>query len=352
MGSGWSFLNSLGRQMADDIQREILRESDQAREICWGWGEKFRKKDGKNDKCPYFEANEWECELLRNKAPIRSVFGQRCLSELEFYIRARRILKKYPKRLKGEHFDLTDFIHGRHDDEHNFKGILDDWASVPGIHYMYSHINKRLYQYIETGLRTRKLVPGVKTCGTCIYRAQTPPHMCELEQFSKSVGAKYNPNFGTERLSSDKKCSGYKPLAVFQDSLNEQIYTTDNEGEIVRFEETHKILPRQASLAEALRDVPALFAALKTCAQNARTPGKAKIFDRWLEDNLLLFNIFCENPDISEPDAKGKLLDLRVKSGSGNARNNYSEKLRTDEKKLQNCISGEMPCQSKVSNHD
>ena len=61
--------------MAEEQEREVLRESDLARKICKGEGELFN-----GERCEHFDVLTWECKLLRDN-PIEAVYEKRCLPE-------------------------------------------------------------------------------------------------------------------------------------------------------------------------------------------------------------------------------------------------------------------------------
>jgi len=326
-----------GRQMANDSEREILRESDQARKICLGQGNKF-----KGEKCEHFDLEVWECKLLRNN-PIEAVYNKRCLPKREFYARAHIILTHYPEHLRDEDVDLEEFIHGRHDKERDRKGILEYNVRVAAIHYMYSLINRSLAQEIERILKNKGLVPTVRQCGNCVHRSSADPHICQLEEIPTKAGGKplYNPHFGTERGVSDKACDWHRRIAFFGNPLDQEgPFAKDEHGNTVRLERGSRTYPREIAQAEAPRDVRILFKALRKCMLGASSPKKAEVFKRWLVDNAYIYRHLSGR---NYEAAKSRLLDKRT--GSKEEREAYSAKVSRDCKNLERCLSGEERCE-------
>ncbi len=329
---------SRGHSMDAYLDQQGFRESDLAREICLGRGASF-----KGEQCQYFDRTSWECELLRHR-PIEAVYEQRCLPPSEFYVRAHRILNRYPDHLRGEFIDLEEFIHGFHDVERGRKGILDYPVRVPTIHYMYSLINMALSQEIQRTLILRGLIHPVRTCGNCLNRGPVEPHMCELEKVSGGAGGKtsINPHFGTERNSGVPACGHYSPRAFFQNPIDlEGPLVTNEYGVPERFDPQEKICSKEIADVESEAGVEALFKAIRECIENAPSAKKAEIFSRWLEDNAFIYQRLGK---LSYEEAKSKLLDVRTRTNKG--REAYSVKIRRDREDLEACISGEKRCES------
>lgn len=324
--------------MAEEQEREVLRESDLARKFCRGEGELFN-----GERCEHFDVLTWECKLLRDN-PIEAVFEQRCLPKTVFYARAFKIMKGYPKDLRKEALDLDEFVFGRHD-EVDHKGILEYRVRFPAIHYMYSLINRGLSQEIPRILRRRGLLDPIKKCGTCDHRGPVKAHACQLEDFpSKTDGNPFpNKQFGTERKADDSPCDGYEAilpqLGQFEDDA------PPIEGGLMRSDSALWLGARtwkeQLEQVHAILDVPVMFKAIRRCAANARTRKAPERFQRWNEDNTFIYNRLVEGGTYER--AKTEYLDERTLSDK--ERKAYLKKMTRDAEDLGKCLSGKERCQ-------
>ena len=72
-----------------------------------------------------------------------------------------------------------------------------------------------------------------------------------------------------------------------------------------------------------------------------RSPKKAEIFRRWLEDNAFIYQLLDK---LSYEEAKSRLLDVRTRTKK--ERKAYSVKIRRDLEDLEACISGRNRCET------
>jgi hypothetical protein len=326
--------------MVEEEEPEFLRESDLAREICRGEGERF-----KGERCEHFDVLTRECELLRDN-PIGAVYGKRCLSREEFNARAFRVMEDYPKDLQEEAFDLDEFIFGRHD-EVDHLGILESKVKFPAIHYMYSLINRGLAHEIPRMLRRRGLLDPRKKCGTCDHRGPVKPHACQLASFpSKTDGNPFpNKHFGAKRKADDPPCDGYVTrLPQFGDFEDD---ASPVEGGMLRSYSALWLGARtwreQLEQIHAIRDVPVMFKAIRRCAANARTRKANEIFERWHDENYFILKHLKKHRGSYER-AKSHFLDERI-GDNEKKRKAYSKKMKRDAEDLEKCLSGRERCQ-------
>jgi len=310
--------------MRDDIEPGVLDESDVARKYCRGNGDAFGGKA-----CEHYDSFNRKCDLLAKNSVSAVVEHGRCLSEVQFYVRAGKILEKYGPDYQHEFIDLTLFLHGGLSEKgHQIKGLLDYRVENPRLHVLYSIVNRSLFHEISRQLRKNGLIAKKKQCGNCKYLGAGDLQLCESEHIlDKKTGKRYpNKLWMTERQAHDKGCDAYVPLRNF--------FITDDEP-------GHDLSDgmQRHQRSEASRDQAVVFKALRECIRKA-SPAKKTIHTRRLEDWAYIYARVRDG--FSPQEAIKRLLDVRT-SGK-KQREAYAIKHERDREAIEHCFSGMQPC--------